>query len=232
MWSYDDATGPEFWGSLSPEFAACSLGMRQSPINLVSSAIGGLASSHIALDYRPVDASVAVVEFSVQVSLAPGCAALVDGDRYDLSQFHFHTPGEHTVDSHQSVAEMHLVHFGPRGELAVVGVLIELGGDYAALDGVFEALATSTRARPSTSRLRVDPSRLVPAPCRAFQYDGSRTMPPCEEGVRWTVVEDSIEIGVSQIAALVGAQGQNSRPVQPWNGRSVGVAEVDFATWP
>src|SRR5665811_1085726 len=31
-WSYSGSTGPEHWGDLSPEFAVCKTGKRQSPL--------------------------------------------------------------------------------------------------------------------------------------------------------------------------------------------------------
>ena len=34
-WSYSGSTGPENWGSLSPDYAACSDGRMQSPIDIV-----------------------------------------------------------------------------------------------------------------------------------------------------------------------------------------------------
>ena len=33
-WGYQGGTQPEQWGKLSPEFALCDSGMRQSPINI------------------------------------------------------------------------------------------------------------------------------------------------------------------------------------------------------
>jgi carbonic anhydrase len=32
--SYADATGPEHWGALSPEYALCATGTHQSPIDI------------------------------------------------------------------------------------------------------------------------------------------------------------------------------------------------------
>ncbi|XP_068216593.1 putative carbonic anhydrase-like protein 1 [Palaemon carinicauda] len=33
-WTYDGISGPEFWGVINPNWAMCSQGRRQSPINL------------------------------------------------------------------------------------------------------------------------------------------------------------------------------------------------------
>ena len=45
-------------------------------------------------------------------------------DIYQLVQFHFHAPSEHTIDGQQYDAELHLVHKNILGQLVVVGVLL------------------------------------------------------------------------------------------------------------
>ena len=34
QWTYDGATGAEHWGDLDPEYATCSTGKEQSPIDI------------------------------------------------------------------------------------------------------------------------------------------------------------------------------------------------------
>lgn len=39
-----------------------------------------------------------------------GSSTTVDGKVFELKQFHFHTPSEHTIDGEYFPLEMHLVH--------------------------------------------------------------------------------------------------------------------------
>ena len=46
-WSYSGSTGPEHWGDLSPEFAVCKTGKRQSPIDINHPPTADLPAIHI-----------------------------------------------------------------------------------------------------------------------------------------------------------------------------------------
>jgi len=51
---------------------------------------------------------------------------LSNGNVFDLLQFHFHTPSEHTVSMRQFDLEMHLVHKLRNGDnLLVLGIFFE-----------------------------------------------------------------------------------------------------------
>src|SRR5690348_11846270 len=57
----------------------------------------------------------------------------VDGDTYQLSQFHFHTPAENLENGHTYPMEMHLVFSDANNNLLVVGRWIEEGAANSAL---------------------------------------------------------------------------------------------------
>lgn len=230
MWSYDGETGPQSWGHLAPEFQLCSLGQRQSPINLVQTTLAEVASHEITLDYRPVAASIGLLDGAVTATLEPGCTAVFGEARYDLVQFHFHTPSEHTVDRAVFVGELHFVHFTESGEIAVLAAFVDVGENNAVVAQLINALLPPEAGKTRPIARAIDPGDLVPARCRGFLYEGSRTMPPCQEGVLWAVAEAHIEIGPGQVAAIVSTEGQNSRPTQPWNGRSVGATRIQLGS--
>jgi carbonic anhydrase len=48
----------------------------------------------------------------------------LDGEEYELEQFHFHGLSEHTFDGKGEDMELHLVHKSAAGVNAVVGVLV------------------------------------------------------------------------------------------------------------
>ena len=58
----------------------------------------------------------------------------LDDERYQLVQYHFHAPSEHTIDGERAPLEVHVVHKSADGKLAVVGSLVEEGVRHPAWD--------------------------------------------------------------------------------------------------
>jgi carbonic anhydrase len=217
-WSYSGATGPAHWGSLSPEYALCSTGRSQSPIDIVSSNPRDL--SNIAFSYQPAPLNIVNNGHTVQVNYAPGSFIQIDGDRFDLAQFHFHSPSEHLVGGAQAAAEMHLVHKSPDGRLAVVGVMLVEGDHNPALDSIWSNIpaAGKTATPPSVT---VSAAALLPKDQRTFRYDGSLTTPPGTEGVKWNLMVAPVTLSSSQLAQFRRHYHGNNRPVQNLNGRMI-----------
>lgn len=218
-WTYSGPDGPERWGDLNPTYRACGAGGAQSPIDL-RTLRQPPGRSQLQLDYRPVAAAVKNTGFELLVKLGPGCAAVLNGVRYNLVQFHAHTPSEHLVEGGRRAAEWHLVHQDARGRLAVLGVLVVNGRRNAGLAPVVRGLPAEYGELRRIGLF--DPRRLLPASNRGVAYSGSLTTPPCSEGVAWTVLAEPIEMSAGQIAGLQPLIGPNARPPQPLNGRRLG----------
>ena len=62
---------------------------------------------------------------------------------------------------------------------------------------------------------------LLPKTRAIYRYDGSLTTPPCSEQVSWFVMTAPIELSAEQISTVSTALPDNSRPVQPPNGRQL-----------
>ena len=85
----------------------------------------------------------------IEYELGPG------GQKHRLLQFHFHTPSEHTVDGANLAMEAHLVHKNlETGNLAVLGVFIEGGGDILPNPVIGEALRSAPLAPNAETRLQ------------------------------------------------------------------------------
>jgi len=218
-WSYEGDTGPEHWGSLDPAYHLCATGTRQSPINLDPSATTNLPD--IVFAYAPSPWVLTNNGHTIQATPAPGSAILLDGERFELVQFHLHAPSEHTVVGLPAAAEMHFVHRSPDGRLAVLGVLLVATDtphpDYAAFsDNVPAKPGASTTLDAPRS-----PENLLPSDRRTIRYDGSLTTPPGTEGVRWNVFPTRVGISAEQLAAFTAIIPPNNRPVQPRNDREI-----------
>jgi len=218
-WTYEGEDGPARWGALDASFAACASGAEQSPIDLAGAAAEDLAN--IAFNYQSTDVRILNNGHTVQVNYDPGSFLEVDGERYDLAQFHFHAPSEHTIDGKPSAAELHLVHKNAAGKLAVVGVMIDEGAENAAVAPVWGNLPATESAEASLG-IRFNAADVLPADRTTYRYPGSLTTPPCTEGVRWHVMTQPIEMSPGQIEAFhsLFAAG-NNRPVQSVNAREV-----------
>lgn len=54
-----------------------------------------------------------------------------------------------------------------------------------------------------------------------YTYQGSLTVPPCNEFVQWFIVQEPTRIFPSEIAELIKIYPKNNRPLQALNGRQI-----------
>lgn len=211
-WGYSGATGPDRWGNLKAEYSLCKTGTMQSPIDIAAATDAGLPK--IEFDYRIGLLKIKNNGHTIQVDVAKGSGISVDGKRFELLQFHFHTPSEHMVGGKQFPIEMHLVHKNAAGALAVVGVTMEAGEENLALQEVAAHLPKSAGQAMTVAGVAVNPGDLLPRNQDYFRYMGSLTTPPCSEGVNWYMMKTPIHIGIGQLSAFSAILGHNARPTQ------------------
>ncbi|MEX2481703.1 MAG: carbonic anhydrase family protein [Gammaproteobacteria bacterium] len=231
-WTYADEGGPGVWATLSPEYAECMRGKRQSPIDLPV----------VAGPELPVDAPAALAAFhhehvlevrndghTIEVEYDDGDDLVLDDKTYRLVQYHFHAPSEHTVAGQHFPLELHLVHRAADGELAVIGVLLEQGQHNPVYDPVLGHIPAAAGVSVRVEHVSIDVDELLPASRNAFGYLGSLTTPPCSEGVHWLVLRAPVALDAAQIGSLAGVLHGNSRPVQPLHGRLIEATTVEDA---
>jgi len=137
-----------------------------------------------------------------------------------LIGFHFHSPGEHTIEGRPADVEMHLLHAGDDERLTVVAVLIDGGGPPSTVGDILSRASDPDQDGASIDEF--DLTSLLPGdPSSQWRYEGSRTFPPCTEDVDWVVLKDRLAVSNGQLAALRSVYLGNVRPVQPLNGRTV-----------
>lgn len=219
-WEYEGDAGPEHWGELSEDFALCGVGSAQSPIDI--SGASALNLTDISFDYGDSALNIFNNGHTIQVNVDEGSSITYNGITYDLLQFHFHHPSEHTIDGVPADMEIHFVHRDPNsGNLAVVGVLLMAGDDtnaeYAA---VFDHLPAEV-GEPDAMGNSIDVASLIPEGAHYTTYNGSLTTPPCSEIVRWLVLDTPVTLSAEQIEAFAAIHEMNARPVQPLNGRDL-----------
>jgi carbonic anhydrase len=222
-WGYMGEAGPEHWGELSEMFALCATGKEQSPIDLSTAQPSMIDIADAELSYAPSTLSILHNGHTVQVNYDAGSYLTLNGTRYELLQFHFHTPSEHAINGELAEMEIHFVHrsMESEGMLAVLGVLVYEGDeDNPAFTAVWENLPKE-QSEEQTLSATINAADMLPRDHRVYQYMGSLTTPPCSQGVSWNVLSEPITLSRTQLATLQAILGNNNRPVQPLFSREV-----------
>ena len=227
-WGYEGEEGPSKWGTLSPKWTVCGEGHGQSPIDIEKTVNANLPE--LRSDFKPATlkiihhehmADVINTGHSIQVNLTEAGALKIGEEQFQLLQFHFHSPSEHTVGGKHYPAEMHLVHQSAAGKLAVVGVFLEEGRPNALFQSISSNLPKSKSVEQHLENIMVDVNDLLPAKRTTYRYDGSLTTPPCSEGVKWIIMTTPVQVSAERIANFRAVMHSNNRPVQKLYGRSV-----------
>lgn len=209
-WDYKGENNPANWGNLSEEFALCKTGRNQSPIDLDPTAT--TMTGDIELKYATVVFEVVNNGHSIQVNYPKGSYAKIGEDTYNLLQFHFHTPSEHTVAGKASAMEVHLVHTNEAGDLAVISSMIEPGTESYDVSKVWRNIPEVGASKKSG--LVVNAANLLPKDLTHITYSGSLTTPPCSENVTWLVMNEPITLSSEQIETFQSLYPMNARPTQ------------------
>lgn len=224
-WSYDGARGPAHWAGLDTAYAACN-GRRQSPIDIRSAEgadLPPLRFEYLSEPLRYLVNNGKTVRVNYHEAPGAGGALVVAGQRYQLTQFHFHRPSEERVRGKAYPMEVHLMHESSAGRVVGVAVFIVLGHANPVVQAVWDHMPLVEGPEHEIPGVAIDPSGLLPAAQSLgyYQYDGSLTAPPCTEGVTWFVLRTPVELPPAQIAAFARLYPHDVRPVQPLGDRVV-----------
>ncbi len=212
QWAYQGTAGPAFWGAVYPN----CLGRSQSPVDLA----GALPADrpNVEFHYSPLtDPTLTHLGYTIEISAADGGYITVGNDRYNLQRIQFRMPGEHTMAGQAPAMEMQLIHTGDAGT-AIVAVPLVQGEEDIYLRDLWSALP---QQKDATQKLMhpVSTENLLPANRLAYDYVGSLTMPPCDENVRWFVLQQPVSLSAAQIATYANVIPFSQRTPQPLNER-------------
>jgi carbonic anhydrase len=227
-WGYVGKAGPEHWADLSPDFALCRDGLEQSPIDLTGAVPiedagieRRLGTEVLTFEQRARVMDLVDNGHTIQVTNDVPMALDMGDTHYEMVQFHFHAPSEHTIGGEHAPLEVHFVHKSAAGQLAVVGVLVVEGDHDPIWDPILDALPSGPGDSRYIEGLELDMRELRPPPERYYRYRGSLTTPPCSEGVEWIVLAETRQISPEQMAQITSHLPNNSRPVQPLGDREL-----------
>lgn len=217
-WGYSGEEGPDNWVKLSADYSACA-GSNQSPVDLTGFIEADLEA--IEFDYKPGGHEILNNGHTIQINYAAGSSIVVDGTKFELKQFHFHAPSENLIKGKSYPMEAHLVHADSNGNLAVVAVMFEAGGENQALAKAWAQMPDKAGIN-STLNTTIAVDDVLPSVRDHYRFNGSLTTPPCSEGVRWLVLKKSIPASMDQIEQFAHAiHHPNNRPIQATNARLI-----------
>ncbi|KAJ1701540.1 hypothetical protein LUZ63_001319 [Rhynchospora breviuscula] len=229
-----DKKGPGNWGKMNKTWAICNSGQHQSPIDLsvkkahVDATMGGLNNLYRPeprglLKNRGHDIEVKFLEDAGGVQMF--------SDIFFLTQMHWHMPSEHTINGKRYPLELHLIHQTPDGsKLSASGQLYDIGKPDEFLTELEHHLLVLAKKNLKEKKVNVvKMEKLQFDTANYFRYNGSLTTPPCTEGVIWNVFKNVKTVSKHQLNLLKNAAHdgghENSRPLQPLNGRVVDVTK-------
>ena len=202
-WGYAGPGAPENWASLSEEYATCADGEQQSPVDV---------TGYRKTDTRPIsfsyDGDASAVRNNgkfVYVDYEPGNTLSVGNQSFELKSAHLHSPSEHLVDGASFAAELHLVHADAEGRLAVVALLFRLGASNSLLEAILDVAPDA--GDTVSDGVAINAGGYVPDDPGYYQYDGSKTTPPCDEPVAWFVMSETKTTSQEQVDRLLALSG-------------------------
>lgn len=140
---------------------------------------------------------------------------------YQLLEYHFHTPGCHTLDGKSYDAELHFVFAEPAEKSRLLtkkhrGMSVIQSGKCASS----EALIISRLVKSREAETESISSLQVRIPSKFFQYDGSLSSSIVP--IRWLVGTKPIHLDVSAIEPL----SRESFPINPMDNRILLLTET------
>ncbi|KAK2654909.1 hypothetical protein Ddye_007961 [Dipteronia dyeriana] len=226
--------GPAHWGDLKQEWGACKSGGMQSPIDMSSDRVQVVAKSpDIQRTYYPCNAILKNRGHDISLQWLNNSAGMIkingSADNYILQQGHWHSPSEHTINGRRFDLELHMVHVCPdpnvTNYIAVIALLYKIGPPDPFLSKLMENVMPIADQMAERNIGEIDPKDIKMGGRKYYRYMGSLTVPPCTEGVIWTINKKIRTVSQDQVNALRTAVHDfaevNARPLQPLNSRRV-----------
>jgi len=220
-WGYSGKSAPEYWGELSSKFAMCKTGKNQSPIDIRTQDAYDVDLEQLIFSYYAKTTHVSKAH-GVKVTVDPGNFIVLDGNKFKLKQFHFHSPSETMLNGRSFPLEAHFVHVSDDGQIAVVALFFEYGKSNPLLERIFKKAPSVENIESSLVLNPKEIMQFFPKNREYYRYNGSLTTPPCTEGVRWIVMKKATTLSKAQTEQFAKVMVHpNNRPVQAVNARII-----------
>jgi len=202
-------------------------GLVQSPVNILSGQAKG-GHHEIAINLHHAEPNhLENKGHTIQLDFQPGSSVTLDGNEYQLKQFHFHTPSEHQIDGITYPMEGHIVNMiepktpedPPR--YLVVSFLFRMGDEDPFITSFLDQVPDEEGGEElEPGQVYLSPNDRNPD-YEYYHYRGSLTTPPYTETVEWLIVKEIQQASPEQIRRIHLLEGDNARRVQALYGRKV-----------
>jgi carbonic anhydrase len=225
-------------------------GTNQSPINIIPKESSDCDSiCKIALKYGTSKCTASVKNKTPIVYFDTGSYIKFTKNKEILSlkAMTIHTPSLHSIDGVFYDMEVVLYHklsgslnkdsenWTPGG--TAISIMFQKGIDYGPQNNFFNSFIHKIPIDKENVAEQFDidvgdkwgPEMIIPQIKTYYYYNGSLPFPPAEEEWKWIVFEEIQQISGNIIEALKIAFNNNTRPIQPLNGRVAAYnPNVDF----
>ena len=189
-------------------------GLMQSPVNVLTEKVIADSDELAPLHFTYGTQLGPVVNTGMNLQINGQGTAVLNGRHFTLTQFHFHSISEHTIDGKNYPLEAHFVHQARDGQTAAVAIFLIEGAENLGFTEVLQAFKKS-----ATTLTHVND--LLPKKLSYYHYLGSLTTPPLTENVEWYLLTEPVEISAAQIADFRTFYADNHRHLQPLNARKI-----------
>ncbi|KAL7133490.1 hypothetical protein ABFS83_12G144200 [Erythranthe nasuta] len=222
--------GPRKWGEIKKEWGACNNGSFQSPIDMSNERVI-IFSRPEKRNYRLTNATIKNRGHDIQIEwFGDAGSTFINNTEYPLRQAHWHSPSEHTINGRRYDMELHLVHLNTdpnvKNRITVTGILYEIGKPDKFLSKLMSNISSMIDMKDEEITVgKINPDKIKLRSKMFYRYMGSLTVPPCTQGVIWTINKKVKTVSRDQIKLLREAvhdyAEENARPLQPKNRRDV-----------
>lgn len=197
---------------LDPAYQSCPGNFMQSPIDIEGT--DPVIAHELFLDYRLSDLTLRHGSHGLMIPYKEGSFLKINTKQYLLETIHFKTPSEHLILSQRFPMEIQFHHVGPQGQKAVIAALVQSGAPHPAIEELWPYLPIEKGQSNVQENVVYNARDLLPYNLDYFRYQGSLTMPPCDDNVAWYILKTPLVLSDIQIDAAKTIQGLNARGVQ------------------
>ena len=232
-WSFQESY---IWSNSHPK---CSSDI-QSPINIDTDLVQECKTMcSFELNYKNSECFIKNTNNLIEVNVSSGSYFIYDNAPFELSSITIHVPSIHTIDGSKAEAEICLIHkLSNTSNSDLNGIilsrLINKGPSFGKIETFINQIINEIPAETVKYEKQINVSKdwggemIIPKVNKSyFTYDGSLHYPPCTENMKWFIYEDIGTMGVANIETLKNYIGNNTRPIQRLNKRTVFYVVVD-----
>jgi carbonic anhydrase len=225
----------------------CKIGQEQTPIDLPDPSSDGVIQSNgeviriLESDYKLVNgrdfSNKKNKKFGMDLDGQGSLYILKNGIKYkyDVKNIHLHIPSEHTFKGRKADMEIHIVHMKDKKWLKAEGVrndpdfrneALVLGTTWVAKGTENNPLIESLNWTENDKVKDLDMTPWAMMNKSFWHYEGSLTVPNCNEFINWILFDEIQEMSTSQFESMkkqvydVYANG-NARKVKKLNNRKL-----------